>query len=217
MFTNHLVEIEAGVFENQNATEPKSVAAKDHYTNNAIKILDDDKYHYKCLARKLKDTPIFAQEFHSVADIAGGHPKLASCLKLSGEVTVYDQYAAMYKKLHKEFLKRYPMDAPVTYEKKAITNSQFTPNAELAICSHILEHLSLKQTRKLLGNLETDKVIVYGPNIGVAKNLKWLHFQPSDHRTFCTIEAMCRLVAEAGFTVKFAAPYQEDYIIFGDK
>lgn len=217
MYTSHLTEIEPGIFENPNAEPAKSDGVEEHYEKDAIKILDDDKYHYECMARKFKDEEPFTKEFYSVADIAGGHPKLASHLKISGDVTVYDQYAKTYKKTHGKFAERYPISAPVEYRKRSITHHNFTPNAELAICCHILEHLKLDQIRKLLGNLETDKIIVYGPNICRARTPNWFHFRPSDHRTFCTLEAMSRLIAEAGYIVKFGVTYHEDYFIYGDK
>lgn len=217
MFTDHLKEIADGVFENPEAQEPKGTHMKDHYTENAKKILEADKYHYECMARVFSESPVFAKEFYSVADIAGGHPKLASKMKIAGTITVYDQYAATYKKTHKDFLELYPTEAEVVYEKKSITHPNFTPNAELAICCHVLEHLTLEQIERLLGNLETDKIVIYGPNIGRARNRSWWHFGALDHKTFATLEAMCRLVSNAGFTVKQADPYHEDYLIYGDK
>ena len=216
MFVSHLEEIEPGVYENPNATKANTKECQEHYDKNAIKILDDDKYHYQCMARKLKESEVFTKEFYSAADIAGGHPKLASHMNVS-EVVVYDQYAEMYERLNGEFVKRYEPKANVSYEKKAVTHSNFTPNAEVAICCHILEHLSLKQIRKLLGNLETDKVIIYGPNVKRARNKNWFHFRPADHRTFCTMEAMIKLIEEAGFKFKEGYEYHEDYLIYGDK
>jgi hypothetical protein len=217
MFTGKLVEIEKGVFENQDATAPKSDKTAAHYRESAIRILDDDLYHYQCMARKFADWPIFTDEFYSVADIAGGHPKLASFMNVVEKITVYDQYASTYKKTHGEFLKRYPTKAEVVYEKKTVTHPNFTPNGEVAILCHILEHLSIAQIRRLLANLETDKVVIYGPNIAKAKSAGWFHFRPDDHRTFVTLDAMCALVAEAGFVVKKAVGYHEDYLIYGDK
>lgn len=217
MFTDHLVEIEPGIFENQKATAPDTKQVKSHYEKQAVKILESDKYHYECMARKLAHTELFTKEYYSVADIAGGHPKLASFLNISGQITVYDQYAETYKKTHDEFAKRYPVKVPVEYKKKSITHPNFTPNAELAICCHILEHLTLAQIGRLLGNLETDKIIIYGPNVARARNDKWLHFRPSDHRTFATIDAMRGLVESAGFTARMLVEYHEDYLIYGAK
>jgi len=217
MYTKHLKEIEPGIFERQDATKATSDAVAEHYESKAIGILNADKYHYVCMARKLADTPVFSNEFHTVADIVGGHPKLASIMNVCGDVTVYDQYAEMYEGLHAEFLDRYPMKAKVKYEEKTITHHNFTPNAELAICSHILEHLSVKQIRRLLGNLETDKIVVYGPNVARANSRNWLHFRPNDHRTFATMDAMSGLLKEAGFKIVQATSYHEDYLIYGDK
>ena len=217
MFTEHLTEVEPGIFIREDATPAKSNAVAEHYEKQAISILDADRYHYECMARKFADAPIFAREFYNVADIAGGHPKLASFMRISGDVTVYDQYAEMYERLNDEFIKRYPMATPVTYCKKSVTHPNFSPDAELAILSHILEHLTVKQIRKMLANLDTDKIIVYGPNVARARNSRWFHFRPGDHRTFATIGAMQNLVAESGFTVEWAVEYHEDYIIYGDK
>lgn len=217
MFTEHLEEIEPGIFENPNATDPDTKQVKSHYEKEAVRILQDDKYHYECMARKLVNTEFMTKEFYSVADIAGGHPKLASFLNIAEGITVYDQYAATYKKTHPEFEKRYPISVPVEYKKKSITHPNFTPNAELAICCHILEHLTLTQIRRLLGNLETDKVLIYGPNIARAQNEKWFHFRPGDHRTFATLDAMRGLVEEAGFKARITVEYHEDYLIYGAK
>ena len=216
MYTEHLTEIEDGIWVDEHAKDTNTKSIEAHYTNNAMKILEVDKYHYTCMARKFADTEIFSNEFYSVADIAGGHPKLASKMNIAGTITVYDQYAEMYEGLHDEFVKHYPCEN-VVYEKKAITHPQFSPKAELAICSHILEHLTIEQIRRLLANLQTDKVVVYGPNIGVARRLNWLHFKPLDHRTFCTTEAMVGLVQEAGFVVKESIEYHEDHLIYGDR
>jgi hypothetical protein len=158
-----------------------------------------------------------SQEFYSVAGIGGGHPKIASLLNVCGPVTVYDQYPDIYKKSHKEFVARYPMTVEVEYEKKNISHANFTPNAELAILCHILEHLTIKQIRRLLGNLETDKVLIYGPSIDKAVNEKWLHFKPKDHRTFATLEAMRTMVEDAGFRVDLEMHYVDDYVIYGVK
>jgi len=217
MYTDHLTEVAPGIFIREDATKATSKAVAGHYEKQALHILKSDKYHYTCMARKLAMTPVFVNEFHSVADIAGGHPKLASHLDICGEVTVYDQYAEMYEGLHDEFAKLYPMDATVKYEKKTITHHNFTPNAEVAICCHILEHLTVDQIRKLLSNLETDKVIIYGPNIYRARDRNWLHFRPDDHRTFATIDAMAKLLEEAGFMVLQKTEYQEDYLLYGDR
>ena len=217
MYTQHLEEVEPGIYERKDAGKSTSELVETHYTDNAVDILKRDQYHYQCMARRFADSPIFTEEFHSVADIAGGHPKLATLMNVCGDITVYDQYAAMYEELHDEFIELYPTDTPIKYEKKQVTHPNFTPNAELAVCSHMLEHLSLDQIRKLLGNLETDKLVVYGPNVSRAKNRKWLHFRPDDHKTFATIEAMCGLITEAGFTVVEATPYHEDYLIYADK
>jgi hypothetical protein len=213
MYTKHLTEVEPGIFVKENA---KRAHVEQHYKRNAVQILKNDAYHYQCFHRRHKDAPIFKHEFYSVADVAGGHPKLASFMKISGEIVVYDQYASMYQSLHAEFLKHYPTETPIRYEKKQVTHPNFSPNAEVAILCHILEHLDLKQVRRLLGNLETDKVIVYGPNIEASRNEKWFHFS-ADHRTFATMPAMCRLVEEAGYRVKWATGYSEDYVIYGDK
>lgn len=217
MYTEYLTEIEDGIFENPRATSPTSDELEEYYDRRAIKILADDRAHYQNMARVFADLAVFRDEFYNVADIAGGHPKLASFLNLTGEITVYDQYAESYERLHGEFLKYYDCKAPVSYVKKQITHHNFTPNAEVAVCCHILEHLSLKQIRTLLGNLETDKVIIYGPNVERAKNANWLHFRPKDHRTFATIAGMCRLVEEAGFQIVNAVERHEDYLIYGDK
>lgn len=217
MYTEHLVEVEPGIFDNPNATAPNTKEVQSHYERQAVKILEDDKYHYECMARKLAHTELFTKEFFSVADIAGGHPKFASFLKVVDGITVYDQYAATYKKTHEEFEKRYPVSVPVEYKKKSITHPNFTPNAELAVCCHILEHLNLSQIRRLLGNLETDKILIYGPNVGRARNEKWFHFRPADHKTFATLDAMQRLVEEAGFKARITVEYHEDYLIYGAK
>lgn len=211
----NLEKVETGIWVNTQATETDAKDIKHHYKAHAIKILEQDRYHYECMRRKFRD--LFSEEVYSVADIGGGHPKLASCMNVCGQITVYDAMASMYKSLHSEFAKRYPISCDVEYKRKTITHYNFTPNAELAICCHILEHLSLEQIRKLLGNLETDKLIVYGPNIEVAKSEKWLHFRPNDHRTFCSLYAMRTLMEEAGYHVHFAQAYHEDYLLAGRK
>jgi len=213
MFTKHLTEKEDGIF----IREAKSDDVETHCRDNALRALKDDQYHYQCMARRFADSPVFSKEFYSVAAVGGGHPKLASHMNLSGDVTVYDQYAEMYEDTHDEFSKLYPIEAPVKYEKKTITHANFTPNAEVAVISHVLEHLKIKQIRRLLSNLETDKVIIYGPNVAKARNEKWFHFTPRDHRTFATLGAMGKLVEEAGFKVVWAVQYREDYMIYGEK
>jgi len=210
-----LEEKEHGVFVRKVNKKAVTEDIQAHYKNNALEILKQDRYHYTCFQRRFAD--LCKKEFYSVADVAGGHPKLASCLNVCGEITVYDEAADMYKKLHKQFLKLYPVKCPVKYETKQITNSQFTPNAELAICCHILEHLKAAQAKKLLKNLETKKVIVYGPNIERAPNQSWIHYRPADHQTFATLEAMCAWVEAAGFSVRLAVPYQEDYLIYAER
>jgi hypothetical protein len=194
--------------------QTKGKEMKEDYQSRNLRNLKSDRYHYQCLVRKFPE--LFAEEFYSVADIGGGNPKLASHMNVS-EITVYDQWAKMYEKDHETFLSLYPTDANIEYKKKNVLHPNFTPNAEVAIICHVLEHLSIEQIERMLGNLETNKVLIYGPNIGAAKNAKWFHFRPAEHTTFATLEAMCELVKEAGFTVKVAEPYSEDYIIFAEK
>lgn len=208
-----LKEVEPGIYTRKGC-KSDAPEIEEHYREKALKILQDDRYHYTCMRRVFSD--LFDTEFYSVADIGGGHPKLASCMNVS-EITVYDQFAEFYESLHDEFLKLYRTKASVKYEEKKITHPNFTPNAEVAICCHVLEHLELKKIRKLLSNLETRKVLIYGPNIETAKSAGWFHYPPKDHITFCTVAAMAGLVEEAGFKVEVAQSYHQDMLIFASK
>jgi hypothetical protein len=209
-----LIEEEEGIYTRKATKNADSEDVEAHYRENALKILKDDRKHYTNLSRRF--AALLETEFYSVADIGGGHPKLASIMNVS-EVTVYDQFPDIYEETHDEFLKLYPTKANIKYEKKKITHSQFSPNAEVAICSHVLEHLTIEQIRRLFANIEVNKLLVYGPNVEKARNENWLHYKPGDHITFATIEGMSKMIEEAGFNVKLATPHNEDYMLFAEK
>jgi hypothetical protein len=180
-----LKESEPGIYTRKATAKPTGKSVQAYYKAQAQKILKDDKNHYYRLAKRF--TPLMDTEFFSVADIGGGHPKLASKMNVS-EVTVYDAYAPMYEKTHKDFLALYPTAAKVEYKKAQITHGNFSPNAEVGIMCHVLEHLTVEQIRRLLENIEVNKVLVYGPNVEKAQNENWIHYRPKDHVTFCTLE-----------------------------
>ena len=188
---------------------------QEHYRKKVIKILRDDRYHYTCLRRKPSLQKLFEKEFYSVADIGGGHPKLSTLVNVS-QITVFDQMAEMYEESLDVFLTLYPTEAEIKFENKKITHPNFSPNAEVAVFCHILEHLEVKEIKRLLKNIEVNKILVYGPNIDAAKNENWLHFRPKDHITFPTIEGMCELIKEAGYEITIAEAYQEDMIIYAE-
>jgi len=142
---------------------------------------------------------------------------LCTCLTICGPVTVYDQYAEMYEKHLGEFDTRYRRAFTLTYKKTDVTHPNFTPNAELAVLSHVLEHLTLKQVKRLLGNLETEKILVYGPNVAKRKGDGWFH-DHAEHRTYIELDAMAELIKAAGFTkVEIKEEYNDDYIIYATR
>jgi len=214
MIHETLTEAEPGIYTREVTEKSTGKKIQAHYKRNALKILKADRNHYTNISRKFKD--LLSVEFFSVADIGGGHPKLASLMNVS-EVMVYDAMASMYKATHKDFLELYPTDAKIEYKKAQITHGNFTPNAEVAIMSHVLEHLTPEQIRRMLENIEVNKVIIYGPNIEKARNKNWIHYKPADHTTFCTMSAMCGMVEKAGYTVKLSQEQSDDYLIFAEK
>ena len=75
--------------------------------------------------------------------------------------------------------------------------------------------MSLKQIKRIISNIECEKILIYNPNIEMAKNENWIHYKTT--KTFIKIEEMCEIVKEAGFDIKISRPYYEDYVIFGIK
>jgi len=186
------------------------------YKKRAITYLRNDVQHYARL--KIAFPELFAKEFWSVADIGGGHPKFAATMNIAGKVTVYDYFAPTYEDTHSTFLELYPCDNKIEYKKTQITHSQFSPDAELAICSHVFEHLKPTAIRRILTNLDTDKVLVYGPNIVKANGVDWIHYTDApDHCTFAIREVMERWVKAAGFEIKISEDFSDDYLIYGDR
>jgi hypothetical protein len=211
-----LKKVEDGVYVDPKPAKAISAAMKEYYEEIVDKWLSDDRNHYTRFKREVVDREI-NQEFYSVADIGGGHPKLASLLNVCGEITVFDQYPDIYEKSHDKFTALYPVKCPVKYEKKNITHPKFSPNAELAIFCHVLEHLKLKQIKRLFENIECEKILVYGPDMSQARSNSWLHYRPLDHRTFITRQKMVELIEAAGFEVRVSRNFSQDYVIFGVK
>jgi len=208
-----LDESVSGIYTREGAP-PTGKKIQAYYKDNALKILKADRNHYTNMKKAFSE--LCDTEFYSAADIGGGHPKLASVMNVS-EVTVYDAMSSVYKKTHKDFLELYPTDAKIEYKKAQITHGNFSPNAEVGIMCHVLEHLTVEQIARLLENIEVNKVLIYGPNIDRARNERWIHYRPSDHITFCTLEAMSKLVKDAGYTIKIAEHHRDDYLIFAEK
>jgi hypothetical protein len=207
-----LSESEPGIYTRYGQSST-SDHIQEHYRDKATQILQADQKHYKLVARKFHE--LFTSHYTSIADIAGGHPKLASHMS-ADEIIVYDAMADMYESLHDTFLSYYPTDAAVCYQSANIISETFKPTADLAICAHILEHLTVQETHVLLYNIKVRSIMVYGPNISCARNAQWLHYNPEDHVTFCTIGGMERILSNAGYQVLNAYTHDEDMIIFAD-
>ena len=54
MFTGDMIEAEDGIFVDESKLEATNNDVEGHYEKKAIKILDDDRYHYTCLKRFLE-------------------------------------------------------------------------------------------------------------------------------------------------------------------
>jgi hypothetical protein len=170
-------------------------------------------YNYTCIRRRFPE--LVRTEFHTVAAM-GGLPGLA-CTLNAPEITVYDPDAAKLKKLHKAFLEIIPSGAKIKYEKKQLTHPNFTPNAEVAVLENVLQKVTAERAKRLLENLEVRKVLVYGPNMETAVSDRWVHYRDGANITFTTIKAMCKLVTDAGYTVKIAQSHNDEMLVFAEK
>lgn len=193
---------------------PQDATIREHYERNALAILQSDVAHYARLKLDLIDGTELAEPFGTVADIAGGHPKLASILDTDA-VTVYDQDAKTYEAMHHAFIEAYPNSAAVEYVESDITNASFAPSEDLAIVSHLLEHLTPSDARALLKRLKTRAVIVYGPNVCTAAGDDWFHYRPADHITFVEPWLMAEWVEAAGYDVLTCVTYHHDMLVYG--
>jgi len=214
---SRLTKISGGVYvdENPQAT-PCDESIEDHYERDALRILEADQAHYAGLRRELIAGSIMDRHYTTVADVAGGHPKLASCLDCD-EVTVYDRQAETYRKTHAQFLELYPDSAPVGYVEADITSEDFAPYVDLAVYCHVLEHLTIEQMATLIKRVDSEHLLIYGPNVDAATSDGWFHYAPKDHITFLDMEAMMRVVWYGGYRIEFGTAYHEDYIMYGVK
>lgn len=214
MYVEHLKKIGEGVFINPDAGEINTLEIEKHYTEDAIQILKNDQGHYRSLKTELvkRNSPLLRMNFLSADDIAGGHPKLSTLLNIQN-VTVFDEFAYMYCGLHDEFISRYPNNALIKYQARDILETRYMAN--LAICSHILEHLTIHQINDLLDNIYCPYLLVYGPNVEKATSRGWFHFRPSDHRTFLTRAAMETLFTRWNWDIVESFAFHDDYLVFG--
>ena len=212
-----LTKIDDGVYLDEHPQAlPDAGEIEDHYERNALKILADDQGHYRGVKQLLIDGTPIDRHYASVVDVAGGHPKLSSCLD-ADRITVYDRQADTYRDTHPQYLELYPDSAPVDYHVKDITDPEFRPVAELAVFCHVLEHLTLEDAAELVKRVDTDYALIYGPNVRAARDEDWFHYKPKDHRTFLTLEAMAKIMWYGGYTVTCSQEYHQDYIMFGER
>ncbi len=212
---DRLTKIGEGVYIDENPAPCDDSDIEAHYEADALNILRSDVGHYAGLKACVLDGSPLDKPCGTVADIAGGHPKLASCLDCAS-VTVYDRQAYDYERHHAEFLEIYCDTAGVDYVKADITDADFAPSADLAIFCHILEHLTLQQGGELIKRVDAPSILIYGPNIATAQDEDWFHYAPKDHRTFYTIEAMAKVLWYAGYSVTYGVEYHQDYLLYGE-
>lgn len=212
---NRLHKIDDGVYVNPSpVTEDDANDIENHYVKDALHVLSADVGHYAGLKATVLDGSPIDRHYDHVSDVAGGHPKLASCLDCDS-VTVYDRQASDYATHHAAFLEAYPDSAPVEYVDADITDIDFAPSGDLAIFCHVIEHLTIQEGAELLCGTLAPRVLIYQPNIAMAQNEDWFHYAPRDHITFYTIDAMAKVLWFAGYKVEFGVEYHQDYLLYG--
>lgn len=192
--------------------DPVESDIREHYRNDMEKILNDDLEHYIRFCTDVVECSPIMRHYNTVADIGGGCPKLASTLSCE-HVTVYDAQAKDYEAAHDMFEEVY-RSMCVSYVEQNICDRDFRPSADLAIFSHVLEHLTVTQTVSLLSRIDCEYALVYQPNVARANDDNWFHYAPADHITFTTMSAMVRIFQRAGYTLVYGTEFDEDYCLY---
>lgn len=212
---SRLTRIAGGVYcDTAPEATPDNADIEAHYADDALTILRNDRRHYDGLREVLRHS-VVDKRYGNVADLAGGHPKLASLLDCD-EITVYDRQARTYEANHGAFAELYEPPR-VTYEESDLLDDANEYAGDLVVMCHILEHLPVDSLYPLLRRCNAPNLLIYGPNIEAARNEGWFHYAPKDHITFLTLPSMCGLVTAAGWSVTMAKSYSDDYIVYGEK
>jgi hypothetical protein len=213
--SHELSQIEPGVWVREPTAAASSPEIRARYLDQKT-ILDNDHKHYQKIKRIPQLKALWSKPFSTVVDIGGGHPKLASLLNVES-IQVYDAQAEDYAKTASYFASLYKC-SNVSYVQSDILEEPEW-NGDLAICSHILEHLTPRQIRLVFSRLQGRSLIVYGPDIERCTGESWIHGgkRVPDHITFMTIEAMKRTMQEHGFISRIAGKFADDYLIFASR
>ncbi len=204
-------ETEPGIYT-QEFVSPVSDEIGESYKERAIKILDLDQRHY----RKHQGDFRTAVAGHGI-DLSdcdswgGGHPKLEATIGFA-HITVHDYCADMYEQTHPEFAIRYP-ECAVEYLHGDfdiyVANETYAVN----VFAHFLEHQTPQEARALLTFCNGNSIIIYGPNIAMARNDDWIHYRPDDHNTFWTGSALAGFLKSIGYKHVTVNYIDEDYFI----
>lgn len=211
-----MTEVDPGVWVREPTLASSSHEIKARYLDQES-ILKNDRAHYQRLRSIPQLSPLWRRPFAKAVDIGGGHPKLASMLNVD-TIDVYDIQAEDYKKTHRSFKSIYPC-GEVNYISADILKVKEWSGNGVAICSHILEHLTPRQIRHLLSKIRMQSLLVYGPNVERCTGDKWIHGgeKVPDHVTFMTLDAMKRVMLEFGFISRIAGRFADDYLIFASR
>lgn len=211
-------EVSSGVYERKEKGDPLSEALSMHYEIDAITMLENDFVHYSDLKKYLVGyLPEILNYYKTATAVGGGSPKLESLLLQTPEIVVMDGFADTYNLFDSKFRAIYNIesDVHIKYLQRHLDRPFKIPKlaGDCVTFVHFLEHSTNWDTVCSWIEKQENDILIYGPNISAATDAGWIHFRPSDHNIFFTIEAISDVGKQCGYSIK-SLSYSDDMLIW---
>lgn len=214
---NFLTLIESGVFVR---TEQNKESNNVYNINNELietvkNILIADKAHYDNMFPKVNELmPGIIGKYKKVVAIGGGNPKFETTILRAENIKVVDMNCELYRKTENDFREicSVPDSVKISYINQIISNPFTAKYCDAVTFVHFLEHMENFEVVKEWISCQQKDIIIYMPCIEAANDENWWHYN-YQHNVFFTVEAICQVGVNAGYTCN-SMRYSDDMLIW---
>jgi len=207
---------------------PKSSSEK-NYSTQSVRSLNNDKKHYEKLKETLNKRDFTFVNYQKVFAFGGGFPKLESFIIDTSSIVVFDLSATEYEGNINKFSEVFDYIDELQFVSVDLLDSSIseyifsniTPDGTyLFTFVHFLEHLSFEDILEVLkccsyynnyGNID---VLIYGPNVDMAKDENWYHLKDVNHITFVRSDTFVNILRQYGFENILTTQYSDDLLVY---
>jgi hypothetical protein len=123
-----------------------------------------------------------------------------------------------YKQFENKFKRIYNCNKELKFIQTVITPELFLSiklnSKSVLTFTHFLEHFTLTEQINILKNLPKNMdIIIYGPNVEIAKDQNWIHFKPIDHNSFIPLTKLKQILESLNYKITYSCSYKDDLFI----